>query len=301
MNHILLTGATGFLGSHLLESLIYNGYQVTILKRSTSDTWRISHLLNKIKTHNIDKERIEEIFKNNDINLIIHLATFYKKNDEINFFEDMIDVNIKLPSLLLEHGIRFGIKGFINTGTFFEYDDSTVPISEKNSNKPSNYYARTKISFESILHTYNNLINIVTLKIFSPYGPKDNKKIIPYILESAIKKTPLKLSAGLQKLDFIYCDDVVNAYIKTIEYIVKKEKINETFNIGSGLPISIRELISIIEEKSGMNIEKEWGNSTSNSFLITFADIAKAKEQLNWHPKVSIKEGITKTMSYYGF
>lgn len=300
MKHVLLTGATGFLGSHLLEALLEQGYQVTILKRSTSDTWRIEHLLEQVRAFDIDKTGFDEIFSRNNIKLIIHLATFYRKVDSSSDFEEMINTNITFPSLLLEAGIKAKIKGFINTGTFFEYDCSEAPVSELNKSKPFNNYAKTKLLFDTLLHTYKDLINIVTLRIFSPYGPKDNDKIIHRILKASSNGELLRLSAGFQKLDFIHCNDVVSAYIKAIDYISRSKEVSEIFNIGSGVPTSLREVVSIVEEELGFTINKEWASLSSNDLDLVFADIRKAKEYLRWKPETTVREGILKTMEYYG-
>lgn len=300
MKHVLLTGATGFLGSHLLEALLKQGYQVTILKRSTSDTWRIQHLLGQVRVLDVDRVSVDEVFSGSCIELIIHLATFYRKTDSGESFEEMISANVTFPTLLLETGIKNGIKGFINTGTFFEYEHSAAPISESGRVKPFNFYARTKVAFESLLKTYSGKINTVTLRVFSPYGPKDNEKIIPYILKSRLSGETVELSEGLQKLDFIYCDDVVSAYIKAIKFMESRKDISEVFNIGSGMPTSIREVVSIIEEELNDTLDKKWGLAPAIDPPLVFSDIAKAKEYLKWAPEIGLRKGLLKTMQYYG-
>jgi len=199
---LLLTGATGFLGSHLLEALLKNNYNVVILKRSFSDTWRIAHLLDKVKSYDVDKEPLKRAFEEQQIDVILHLATCYRKFDDTIDLEGMFTSNVTFPVELLECGLRHGIKGFINTGTFFECDCSVLPLKEDAPRKPFNLYAKTKLAFETILATYADQLSTMTLRIFSPYGEKDNAKLIPTIIQKSLRLERVELSDGLQKLDF---------------------------------------------------------------------------------------------------
>jgi len=176
---VLLTGATGFMGSHLLEALLKQDYRVVILKRSTSDTWRIAHLLDQVISYDVDLVELELAFEEQEIDLVVHLATLYRKFEESTDIDGMLRTNVSFPSQLLYSAMRHEVKGFINTGTFFEYDCSKLPIDEKAALKPFNFYAQTKLAFENILKGYAEKIPSITLKLFSPYGEKDNQKLIP--------------------------------------------------------------------------------------------------------------------------
>jgi UDP-glucose 4-epimerase len=298
--NILLTGATGFLGSHLLEALLEKGCKVIILKRSTSDTWRINHLLEQVKSYNVDYEVLHSIFEEQNIDYVMHLATLYRKFDNGLEIKEMMDSNVLFPTELLELSVKYKVKGFINTGTFFEYDCSKLPVDEYAEINPFNLYAKTKLAFETILKTYSNTLNITTLKLFSPYGEKDNGKLIPMIISKALVNEKIELSDGLQKLDFIYEKDIVDAYLCTIRTMEKKQGSGySVYNIGSGMSISIREIVSIIEQQLNKPLNKVWGNVSKVDIPIAFADISKAIADLEWSPQHSIQEGIAKTIAYY--
>lgn len=298
---LLLTGATGFLGSHLLEVLLHEGHRVIILKRSTSDTWRIEHLLAQSTSYNVDQIPLEEIFKLRQIDYIIHLATFYKKAHSIDDIVPMFDANVTFPTKLLDLGMAHGVKGFINTGTFFEYDPSILPISEANPIKTFNLYAKSKLAFEQILKSYTDegKIKAVTLKIFSPFGPKDDvNKLIPFIVSKALKNEPISLSEGFQKLDFIYAGDIAQAYLKTLTQIDTFSEY-ESFNIGSGNSYSVREVISLLEELMEKSINKIWGSPSTVDNPVIIASRSKAKDQLGWEPQISLRSGLEATIKYY--
>jgi len=298
---ILLTGATGFLGSHLLEALLREGHHVIILKRSTSDTWRIEHLLEKCISYDVDQIPLEEIFKLHPIYCIIHLATFYKKAHLVSDIDLMFGANVTFPTKLLDLAVTHGVKGFINTGTFFEYDPSILPISEANPIKTFNLYAKSKLAFEQILKSYadEGKIKASTLKIFSPYGPKDDaNKLVPFIISKAIKNEPFNLSQGFQKLDFIYAGDIAQAFLKILSRIDTFASY-ESFNIGSGNTYSVREVVSILEELMGVTLQKTWGLPSTADNPIIIASRTKAKEQLDWEPKISLRSGLQETIKYY--
>ena len=145
---------------------------------------------------------------------------------------------------LLELAKKFGVKSFINTGTFFEYSYDSLPINENSKEKPFNFYATTKIAFENILKSYSKEYGIkcLTLKLFSPYGPFDNKeRIIPLLINHAISDNEIKLSHGLQKLDFVYVEDIADAYICCVKNISSIDEY-EAIDIGTGFPYSIMDI-----------------------------------------------------------
>jgi len=300
-NLILLTGATGFLGSHILDKLVKNGYNVAILKRSWSDTWRINHLLSQIKVFNLDLTSLEEIFQSIRPEYIVHLATLYSKFDSDVDLDSMHKANVLFPVELLEVGIKYGLKGFINTGTFFEYDCSQQPVNEDSPISSFNLYAQTKLDFELILKSYAGQININTFRIFSPYGERDNNKLIPMLIQKALSKQEIQLSDGMQKLDFIYAVDVSNAYMKALKVMLLKEELGSynIYNLGSGIPTSVREVVSVIEQNLGEHLNVVWGNPSTIDIPIAYADIFKIKKELLWTPGYSIHQGIANTIDFY--
>lgn len=298
---VLLTGATGFLGSHLLEALIHQGYSVVVLKRSTSNLWRIEHLAGQYKSYDVDVQSISKIFEHEIIDIVIHMATLYRKFDNGNEVSDMLASNVTFPTEIVEVASRKGIKGFINTGTFFEYDCSRQPVDESTSIAPFNFYAKTKLALESILKTYSDKMMVNTFRLFSPYGEKDNQKLVPMIIQKALKGEVIELSEGLQKIDLIYVKDIVSAYMKAVERISSGsfQSEYEVFNLGSGVPLSIRDIVSIVEQKLGKPLKKTWGEASKIDIPIAYADITKLERILHWKPEYTALQGIENTVSFY--
>lgn len=299
MKKILLTGGAGFIGSHVLHLLVEE-YEVFAIIRKSSDLWRISNLVGKINLVYLEESKLDSIFEKNEFDAVIHLATKYVKFDDSHSIDEMLTSNISFPGKLVELSKKFGVKAFINTGTFFECDCSSLPLDENANIKPFNFYAKTKIAFESLLSTYSEYLNIVTFRLFSPYGERDNEKLIPMIIKKAIRDETVFLSDGLQKLDFIHASDIANAYLLALKFLLKNSCTGYSiYNLGSGFPVSVREVVSIIEQNQKKKIDVVWGKPSTVDLPVVYADIGKIKNDLNWTPKISIHEGLSRTINYY--
>lgn len=303
---ILITGATGFIGSHLLKQLLTQKYKIVVLKRTTSNLSRIKQLTNKIKFYNIDQLiNFDKIFVENKIDIIIHLSAMYSKEDKGNKIKiQMSKVNVKIPEKLLKSAVKYNVKGFINTGTFFEYSLNTKkPITEKTLIKPYNYYTITKIKFEEILNKLanNKKIKAVTLKLFSPYGENDNEKIIPLIIKSFLTNKKLSLTKGNQKLAFTYVKDIVKAYLLTIGYINNQNFNYDVFNIGNNFSYSLKEVVSFVKNISKKNSQIKFGgiHNIKDENLDIHCNSIKAKRRLKWSAKTNFKIGLTNTYNFY--
>lgn len=304
--NILISGGAGFIGSHLINKLLMLRYNIIIVVKRSTNLYRIKDILKKIKVIVIDDENdIENVFKQIRIDYIIHLAGKYVKIHTINEeIKEMIKSNIIFPSLLLNAAVKYKVKGFINTGTCFEYKLTNKKISEDDVIQPYDYYASTKLAFEEILKFYSLNYNIkaLTLKLFYPFGEKDNKKLITLIISSIINNEPLNLTKGEQKLDYTYITDIIDAYIKSLKYI-KSSKTNkyEVFNIGSDKVCSIKYIVRIIKKLSQNNNPVKLGEKPYSNKEIMYmnCNYMKAKKLLGWNPKVNIEEGLRKVYNYH--
>lgn len=299
--NILITGGTGFIGSHLLHRLVYLKHNVSVIKSPNSDISRIQNILSNINTFDVvDDSDLESVFAKNGFDAVIHLATRYIKHaKEIKDIRSMNQSNITFPSILLELVAKHNVKSFINTGTCFEYKLSDKKISEEQDINPYNYYAATKLAFENILKYYvkEKNIDVLTLRLFYPYGEKDNKKIIPLVIDSLIKDQALEITYGEQKLNFTYVDDIVDAYISALSFITSKTYSGyELINIGTENVYSIKEVVDILSriagKQSNIKLIKPY---PENEIMYMACNYAKAKRLLNWTPKTSIIEGLKKT------
>jgi CDP-paratose synthetase len=287
MEHVLLTGATGFLGSHLLDALLKQGFRVTILKRSTSDTWRINALLNQVSSFDIDRVAIADGFKSRKVDAVIHTACSYGRHGEVN--HEVVETNLLFSLKVLDTAIEFGVNTFLNT-------DTLLP-------KYLNAYSLSKKHFAEWLKQSSKYIKTINLKIEHMYGPKDDdSKFVPWLisqLEKQIDRIPL--TEGTQLRDFIYIDDVVSAYLLVLLKAQELEKYSE-FEVGTGQSSSVREFVTNI-----YNVYK-WKNSDAKTQL-GFGDIPVRGgeptsikvnntdlKKLGWNSQISQKQGLEKLL-----
>src|SRR3989338_3463935 len=297
---ILMTGATGFIGSNLIRDLCQTtDHAFSIVKRERSDTSALSDILDKIKVYTLDPaaDNIYEILAQEKPDMIIHLATLFLGSHSRAQVPLLVESNILFPTKLLDAMASSGVRKFINTGSFSEHWNC------KTEYDPVNLYSSTKRALEDILCYYVNAhhIKAITLKLFDTYGPHDPRPKIFSILKKGLREdSPIDLSPGQQTIDFLYIEDVVEAYKKAIEFLGKDTDVSyETVFIGSGQSHTIREVVSIFQEVAGRKINVNWGARSyrEREIMIAIADIRKADDLLAWRPRVSLKQGLSKMMT----
>lgn len=280
---VLLTGATGFLGSHLLEALLKKGHEVVILKRSTSDTWRIQDLIDQVVIYDVDTQGIELAFEQQHIDVVMHTACHYGRNDDP--ITQVVESNLMFGLRILDACLKY------NTDTFFN-TDSLLP-------RDLNVYSLSKQQFVEYLKQQSSQIKIINLKLEHMYGPKDDEtKFVPWVL-SQLKANvqEIKLTEGEQQRDFIYIDDVVSAYLTALEKTSGLVGFNE-FDVGTGELVTVRNFLEQLKEIYEIKL-----GSTSTSFAfgaIPYREGEMMSVELNnqplkalgWQPHMNSSAGI---------
>ena len=286
---ILMTGATGFLGSHLLSALLEEGHKVVVIKRSTSSLLRIHHLMDNVIVYDIDKYELDDIFLYECIEVVIHLATSYSREQRNEL--DIVDTNIVLGINLLKSAAKYGVKTFINTDTFFNIDNLLA-------NHMQAYTLSKKQFIEWLKYFSFSGVSVINMKIHHVYGPGDNSdKFIPWLQTSLINNSgPVKLTSGIQLRDFIYIDDVVSAFILVLKALDIKESFKE-YNVCTGIKTSVKdfstELRSQIIDKYGVNTELLFGAvPTASGEIMDINNDCSSLGSIGWRHLSSIKQGV---------
>jgi nucleoside-diphosphate-sugar epimerase len=300
---ILITGASGFIGSVLLRNLFKQNYEIHLILRDQSHTWRINDLLKKVMVHHSNLSNLEElkkIIKISKPDIIYHLAT----NGAYSYQKDanqIIETNILGTWNLIQACNEIDYKLFVNTGSSSEYGFKSFAMRETDILEPASYYAVTK-SAQTLLCSHiarQEKRPIVTIRPFSVYGPyEEPKRLFPTLMKSLLLGEEMNLVSPDTARDQIYVDDVVEAYLK-IEEMTNNP--GEYFNVGSGTQSTIREVVETAVEVTGKTTKFNWGNMESRTWDTNawVADISKARRLLNWNPKNNLKEGIQKTWNWF--
>lgn len=282
---VVLTGATGFLGNHLLDELLRGHYEIIIIKRQSSNIKNIIKKYGSLRAWDIEK--IDDLFKiHPDVDALIHAATDYG-NDELNPTEPFF-ANEFFPMKLLALAIRHKIATFINFDTFFssakeEYSYlETYTMSKRHFKEWGQYCAK------------NKKIGFCNLQLFHLYGEGDNsKKFVPTMIANCLKGGEINLTDGVQKRDFIYISDVVSAVKIILIAEASREPGYRHYDIGTGNSISIRDFVEKVKFVCGSNVRLNFGAlpNRKGEFTNSFADTT-ALHKLGWVPKVTIEMGI---------
>lgn len=230
---VLITGITGFLGSHLAKALLAHDYEVFALKRAASSLSRIESIINDINLYDIDD--IDSLFRKcGKIDTIIHTATCYGRNNEK--VSDVFAANIEFPLRLLEAGNHAGVETFLNA-------DTTL-------NKYLNPYSLSKNQFLELgkFFSMRKKMRFWNVKLQYIYGPNDDpSKFSAYVINSCLENiSELKLTKGEQKRDFIHIDDVISAYMCLLREVDNLNNSFVEFEVGTGHSISIREFVETV-------------------------------------------------------
>ena len=286
---IFITGGTGFLGSNIINKLLnQKKYDVHVLCRNSSKFVRINKKnLKKIKIYKLEHANLENIFIKNKFDAVIHCATNYGLRQQD--ISEIIQPNLILPMRLLDLCKNYNVKAFLNTDTIL--------------NKNISNYSLSKYHFTEWFKLFSKEFYCTNIKIEHFFGPKDDDtKFVIYIIKSFLNNSPsIQLTKGIQKRDFVYIDDVVSAINKILNYSLTKKGGFETFEIGSGKNISIKNIVLLIKKLCKNKITKtEFGklNMRKNDALSVSLNLNKIYK-LNWKPKYNLNSSLEKTIKYY--
>lgn len=306
----LVTGAAGFIGSHLCERLIAEGHTVVGLdnfdpfyerriKESNIKALKKSDGFRLVEGDIRDANCVEAICKN-DIDVIVHLAAKAGVRPSIADPLGYADCNINGTMVLLEAARKSNIKKFIFASSSSIYgNNKKVPFSETdNVDFPISPYAATKKAGELVCYTYHHLykIDISCLRYFTVYGPRQRPDLAIHKFAKLIEQgKPIPVFGdGTMERDFTYIDDIIDGTTAAI----KKCEGFEIYNLGESRPVRLDKLIEEIEKALGKKAIVERKPIPPGDVERTYADITKAKNRLGYNPDADITTGLTKFVAW---
>ncbi len=309
-NRVLVTGAGGFIGSHLTEKLVGLGASVRALVRHNSrNNWGLleilpSHVKDKIEVFMgdlRDSETVQEIMK--DVDIVLHLGALISIPYSYVRPREVIETNVMGTLNILNAARICGPRKIVHTSTSEVYGTAQyVPIDEKHPLQGQSPYSASKISADKIAESFfrSYELPVATIRPFNTYGPRQSTRaIIPTIITQALVQDTVSLGSLHPVRDLTYVENTVEGFIRVAE---SDEAIGEVINIGSGFGISIGELadkiISLVGRKVKIVSDSKRVRPTKSEVGRLIADISRTKELIGWEPTISLDEGLKRTIHW---
>lgn len=331
---ILVSGAAGFIGFHVVQKLLNEGFAVIGLDnindyydvnlkygrlRETGigqSSIKYGEMVQSTKYHNYrffkanleDRQAIENLFSTEKINIVCHLAAQAGVRYSIENPHTYIDSNIVGFLNILECCRHNKIEHLVYASSSSVYGmNSKIPFSEDDRvDHPVSLYAATKKSNELMAYTYSHLYQLPTtgLRFFTVYGPWGRPDMAPMLFATAIsEEKPIKVfNNGDMKRDFTYIDDIVEGIVLTMKVIPNKN--SETpfcslFNIGNSQPVALMDFIQTLEDCMGRKAKMEMYPMQAGDVKITYADTTKLEQATGYKPNTSLKDGVNCFAKWY--
>lgn len=319
MKSVLVAGGAGYIGSHTCVELIKNNYNVIIVDNfsnsSVETISRIEKLVGgKIKFYKYDvreKEKLSKIFSENNIDAVIHFAGLKAVGESCKIPLDYYDNNIYGLITLCEVMKKFNVKNLVFSSSATVYGDNNPPYKESMvAGLITNPYGRTKYFIEQILMDLSKSdedFNISILRYFNPIGAHESgtigedprgipNNLMPYILKVAAGTLPQLIVFGNDYntpdgtciRDYVHVVDLSKGHVKALEKIFNSKGEIQIYNLGTGRGYSVLELINTFQKVSKVKLNYSIGPRREGDLSVCFADISKAKNELNWKPQYDI-------------
>lgn len=303
---VLVTGGAGFVGSNLVRRLVEMGAETHIIEKPGVSPWRLEDCTGKISigyTDISDTEQTYTTIRSIDPEYVFHLAAYgvdYRDQD----FHKSISINLNGTLNLFEAIKNTACKRFIHTGSCSEFGNiSASRYKENEPIDPGNIYGITKAASVQLVKILSDQYQkpVVVIRPFSLYGPYEpEQRIVPYIIKKCAQGEKLNFTKGEQIRDYLFVEDLVSAY--TASLFVEINDFFETFNIGSGNPITVKDLIFKIVDILDYDREKICLGALpyrENERMSLVADIGKVEKKMGWTPLVSLEDGLRKTIDWF--
>lgn len=304
MKRVIITGATGFVGTNLTLRLLKDGHEIHLVVRPGYNSWRIQAIRADVHLHEVsfvDIEGLQRVVGNIRPDWIFHLAVYgaYASQTDVG---RMAQTNIIGTINLVRACLEAGFEAFVNTGSSSEYGFKQGSPSELECLEPNSYYAVTKASATLFCRyvAQSENVHIPTLRLYSVYGPyEEPKRLMPtLILEGLQGRLPSLVDPDTAH-DYVYVDDVNQAYLLAAGQPGQERGV--IYNVGSGLQTSIREVVEVARRALAIKAEPEWGSMPNRPWdtKVWAADNRKVQDKLGWQPKHSFEEGFRKMMNWF--
>lgn len=296
---IIVTGGSGFLGTHLLRALDAAGYEVKNIDLRPSKDYET--VLADVQ----DTQKMLEEIK--DADAVFHLASLIEAGESVKDPQKYVDYNIDGTISVLEAMRQNGISTFLFSSSAAVYGEPQhIPIKEDDRTMPINPYGMTKLAMEALLSSYVQAHGFtgVALRYFNLYGPEEHHEPESHAMPRFIKqiyqdKEVTVWGSGEHLRDYIHISDIVDAHLKALTYAWENPDKYHYFNLSTEKPSSVLDIVRIVEAAMGKKANIKHFPERPGDPLKLYADASKARRELGWEAKVDIEEGVKGVVEYF--
>jgi len=313
MKKILLAGGAGYIGSHTAVELLESGYDVIIADNYSNSCpesiKRVERITNKsVKAYEVDIKdaaKLEQVFKENQIDAVIHFAGLKAVGESVQkpilYYRNNIDTTLALLECMEKYNVNNII--FSSSATVYGEENPVPYTEEMKRGTCTNPYGWTKVMMEQILEDAakaNDKLSVVLLRYFNPIGAHESgiigedpqgipNNLMPYVAQVAVgRREKLTIFGndyntpdGTCRRDYIHVTDLAKGHVKAIEYVLEHDGV-EVFNLGTGTPYSVTEIVSTFENVNDIKINHVYGARRAGDLPESYANADKALRVLGW-------------------
>jgi nucleoside-diphosphate-sugar epimerase len=301
-SRFLITGAAGFVGSALTRRLVADGHQVHVLLKSSTPRWRLTDLMPDLRPYDVsleDETAVRTLVATIKPDVIYHLATHGAYSTQTDA-DGIIRTNILGTWNLLKAAAHVDFELFVNTGSSSEYGFKDYAMRETDVLEPNSYYSVAKCA-QTLLCQHvakTEKRPIITYRLFSVYGPyEEPSRLVPTVVRRCLQGEDLDLVSPEIARDFVYVDDVVDAYLR---FDALANLSGEIINIGTGVGSTIQQVVDLALHHTGAGVTCHWGAMPARIWDATtwVADCTKSHRLLGWRPRTTLSEGLQRTVEW---
>lgn len=319
--NVLLAGGAGYIGSHTAVELLNAGHQVVIVDDYSNSSPEAVHRVEKITGKSInsyeadvkDKEKMRHIFSEDHIDCVIHFAGLKAVGESVRlplkYYRNNIDTTLTLLECMEEAGVNQFV--FSSSATVYGEENEPPYVETMHRGRCSNPYGWTKVMMEQILEDAakaNPELSVILLRYFNPIGAHESgligedpqgipNNLMPYIAQVAVgRRDHLTVFGGDYPTpdgtclrDYIHVMDLANGHVKAVEYAANHKGV-EVFNLGTGTPYSVLDIIHAFEKATGVKVKYEIGLRRAGDLPKFWADSTKAQKVLGWHAERTLED-----------
>ncbi len=301
--NVLVTGGAGFIGSHIVDRLIQEGHQVSVIDNLS--TGKRKNVNKKAKLYKVDIQSrgVDRVLKAQRPTIIIHLAA--QMNVRLSTEDPTFDASVNILGTinLLEHATRHGVRKitFASSGGAAYGEQDMFPAPESHRTDPLSPYGISKLAGEKYLAYYSHETGIryVALRFGNVYGPRQEPEgeagVIAIFTKKMLKgEQPIINGTGKQTRDFVYVDDVVESVMATLP-----PDVQGIYNVGTGEETTVNECYTLLKKFTNSECKDLYGPAKKGEQLRSVLDVRKLRETFGWEPHVSLSDGLSETVEFF--